>query len=162
MFTLLKKTACPHTYRKTASFNMTPIIDIVFLLIIFFLMVSQLIEAENFDVNVPDNCQFSQLLGADSRQVTTVTVMNSKDADGEFAVGSEKIAALAGNDLIDRLCGLINTCLETLPAEDRIVTLRIDRDVPFAKAQFALAAVARSNAVSIKLAALKDKHHNYD
>ena len=36
--------------KTAASFNMTPIIDIVFLLIIFFLVVCRFIEAENFPV----------------------------------------------------------------------------------------------------------------
>ena len=35
------------------KFNMTPIIDIVFLLIIFLIVVCQGIDAENFDVAVP-------------------------------------------------------------------------------------------------------------
>ncbi len=45
---------------RSGTFNMTPIIDIVFLLIIFFLVVCQFIEAENFPVAVPDGCEFTQ------------------------------------------------------------------------------------------------------
>ncbi|MCK4888036.1 MAG: biopolymer transporter ExbD, partial [Planctomycetes bacterium] len=44
---------------SSKSFNMTPIVDIVFLMIIFFLVVFQFIDAENFPVNVPDNCDYA-------------------------------------------------------------------------------------------------------
>jgi len=44
-----------------------------------------------------------------------------------------------------------------LPAEHRIVTLRIYRDVHFAEAQYAQAAIAASTATDIQLAVLKNK-----
>jgi len=75
------------------SFNMTPIIDIVFLLIIFFLVVCQFIEAENFPVTVPDNCQFAQSEPDPGAQLTTVTVMKTTEDEVDFAVGSEKVSA---------------------------------------------------------------------
>jgi len=142
------------------SFNMTPIIDIVFLLIIFFLVVCQFIEAENFPVTVPDDCRFAQSDTDPGTQVTTVTVMKTTEDDVAFAVGSEKVSAAAYPDLIglaDKLSQLIDARLRDLPPEHRIVTLRIDKDICFAEAQYALAAVAASSATDIQLAALKDK-----
>jgi hypothetical protein len=38
--------------------------------------------------------------------------------------------------------------------------LRIDKDVPFAQAQYALAGIAASSATDIQLAVLKDKGTN--
>jgi hypothetical protein len=49
-----------------------------------------------------------------------------------------------------------------LPSELRIVTLRIDKDIYFAEAQFALAGIAESIATDIKLAALKGKSVEID
>ena len=142
------------------SFNMTPIIDIVFLLIIFFLVVCQFIEAENFPVTVPDDCRFAQSDTDPGTQVTTVTVMKTTEDDVAFAVGSEKVSAAAYPDLIglaDKLAQLIDARLRDLPPEHRIVTLRIDKDICFADAQYALAAVAASSATDIQLAAIKEK-----
>lgn len=152
-----KTTDYCHSSHKADSFNMTPIIDIVFLLIIFFLVVSQLIEAENFDVNVPANCQFARISGRDRRQVTTVTVIKPDKSGAEFAVGCEKNITSDNADLISRLAELINVRIKDLAPEDRIVTLRIDKDVHFAQAQYALAGIAQSNAASMKLAVLKNK-----
>ncbi len=141
-------------------FNMTPVIDIVFLLIIFFLVVSQFIEAENFPVTVPDDCEFAQSDADSRRQVTTVTVMKTTSERSDFAVGSEKIAVSNYADIAEKLARLIDARLKDLPADHRVVTLRIDRDVRFAEYQYALAGVAASSATDIKLAALKDKRPN--
>jgi len=139
------------------SFNVTPIIDIVFLLIIFFLVVCQFIEAENFPVAVPDDCEFAQSGSDPGAQVTTVTVMKTGAERSAFAVGSEKVTASSYVDIVEKLAELIDVRLRDLPPERRVVTLRIDKDVCFAEAQYALAAVAQSSATDIQLATFKDK-----
>ena len=139
------------------SFNMTPIIDIVFLLIIFFLVVCQFIEAENFPVTVPDGCEFAQSDSEPGAQVTTVTVMRTNTERIAFAVSSEKITASSYADIVEGLARLIDIRLRNLPPERRVVTLRVDKDICFGEAQYALAAVAQSSATDIQLATLKDK-----
>ena len=142
------------------SFNMTPIIDIVFLLIIFFLVVCQFIEAENFPVAVPDECGFAESDLERRGRVTTVTVIRTTEERTDFAVGAEKIAGASYADIVEKLTELIDVRLKDLPADGRVVTLRIDKDVPFAQAQYALAGVAASSATDIQLAVLKDKGTN--
>ncbi len=142
------------------SFNMTPIIDIVFLLIIFFLVVCQFIEAESFPVAVPDECGFAESDLERRGRVTTVTVIRTTEERTDFAVGAEKIARASYADIVEKLTELIDVRLKDLPADDRIVILRIDKDVPFAQAQYALAGVAASSATDIQLAVLKDKGTN--
>ena len=139
------------------KFNMIPIIDIVFLLIIFFLVVCQFIEAENFPVAVPDDCQFAASQPERRGQVTTVTVMKAAEDGIDFAVGSEKIAASDYAGIVEKIAQLIDVRLKDTPVESRVVTLRIDKDVCFADAQYALAGVAASCAKDIRLSALKDK-----
>jgi biopolymer transport protein ExbD len=141
---------------RTAAFNMTPIIDIVFLLIIFFIVACRFIEAENFPVAVPDECEYAQNNSEPGSRIVTLTVMKTEE-QVSFAVGSEKVVYEGDGELIDRLCQLIDIQLKDLPAESRIVMLRIDRSIPFAEAQYALAAVAQSTATDIQLAALKEK-----
>jgi biopolymer transport protein ExbD len=139
------------------SFNVTPIIDIVFLLIIFFLVVCQFIEAENFPVDVPEGCEFAQNDVDEAAHLTTVTVMKGDEGGSEFAVGSEKVSVAGYSELVERLAGLIDARLEDLPAERRIVTLRVDKDICFGEAQYALAGIAASRAAEIQLAALKEE-----
>ncbi len=141
-----------HRSAKSDSLNMTPIIDIVFLLIIFFLVVCQFIEAENFPVTVPDGCEFAQSDSEPGAQVTTVTVMKTDKGKITFAVGPEKIPASGYTSIVERLAELIDVRLRGLPPERRVVTLRIDKGICFGEAQYALAAVAQSSATDIQLA----------
>ena len=133
--------------------NMTPIIDIVFLLMIFFLLASHFIEAENFEVAVPDNCAFAEETAQQTNQITTLTILKTDFGD-EFAVGSRKIAYDNPSELIEQMSRLIDESLENVPEKQRVVVLRIDRQVEYNHAQFALAAVAASKANEIRLATL--------
>ena len=146
----------------SSSFNMTPIIDIVFLLIIFFLVVSQFIEAENFDVSLPTDCDFAQTNPTNQAQAATVTIMKTPNEKTAYAVGAELINSKNPELLIDNMARSIDTRLENMSPEDRVVTLRIDKDIYFSDAQYALAAVANSKATKIKLAALKGHTQNSD
>ena len=146
--------------RSMQSFNMTPIIDIVFLLIIFFLVVCQFIEAENFPVAVPDGCEFAQSDAEPGVQLTTVTVMKTSEEKIGFAVGPEKITTSNYAEIATKLAELVDVRLKDLPPDHRVVTLRIDKDVCFSEAQYALAGIAASSATDIRLAALKDKRHD--
>ena len=146
-----------HSGGKSGSFNMTPIIDIVFLLIIFFLVVCQFIEAENFSVSVPDGCEFASPASELGAGATTITVMKESEGEVNFAVGAEKITASDGSDLAEQIAHLVDVSLEDLPPDRRVVTLRIDREVCFAEAQYALAAIAQSSATDVQLAALRDR-----
>jgi biopolymer transport protein ExbD len=137
------------------AFNLTPVIDIVFLLIIFFAVVCKFIEAENFPVAVPAGCENAQSEVEQQKVSTTVTVMKADGAMSEFAVGSEKVSMENYDEVTDKLAGLINERLKGLSSESRVVTLRIDGDICFAEAQYALAGLAKSDATDIRLAVLK-------
>lgn len=146
--------------RTKSGLNVTPIIDIVFLLIIFFLVVCQFIEAENFPVSVPDRCRFSLNDSEYQAQMTTVTVMKTTEDKSCFAVGSEKVISASYAGIAGKIAELIDERLNSLPSNNRVVTLRIDKDVCFAEAQYALAGIAQSSATDIQLAVLRDKHNN--
>jgi biopolymer transport protein ExbD len=138
------------------AFNLTPVIDIVFLLIIFFAVVCKFIEAENFPVTVPTACENAEN-DIDKQSVSaTVTVMKTDGGMSEFAVGSEKITVSDYDEVTDKLAELINIHLKSLPSENKTITLRIDRDVAYCDVQYALAALAQSDAADIHLAVIKD------
>ncbi|MCK4913233.1 MAG: biopolymer transporter ExbD [Planctomycetes bacterium] len=137
------------------SFNMTPIIDIVFLLIIFFLVVCQFIDAENFPVSVPQNCEFALDDNQPNAQFATVTVMKANDGRVSFAVGAENVSTSDNSKIAGHLAKLLDVRLENLPVDKRIVTLRIDKDVCFSDAQYALSGIAASTATDVRMAVLK-------
>ncbi len=157
------------------TFNLIAVIDVVFLLIIFFLVVCRFIEAENFEVSVTDNCEFAEVKEDTQTQMATVTVMKNEDGKIDFAVGPDKITVFSNtgfqpvltrtrcpcyNEVVAKIAQSIDSYLLNLPSDDRVVILRIDKDVCFADAQCALAGVAKSRAANIQLAVLKEKRLN--
>jgi len=139
------------------GFNITALIDVVFLLIIFFLVVCRFVEAENPGVAVPDGCKWAWDGRGRDEQGVTLTVI---DDGGRvvFGVGGEWMRATGDEDmrgLAGRLARLIDGRMKDLDAWRRVVTLRIDKDVRYAEAQYALAAVAESTATDVRLAVVK-------
>jgi biopolymer transport protein ExbD len=138
------------------SLNVIPFIDILFQLIIFFALVCQFIDMDNFDVSVPDQCKYAENKQDTRTQLTTVTVLKNKD-NVDFAVGPEKITSQSRIQAADKIAQLLDTQMKNLLPADRIVVLRIDKDVPYSDAQYALAGIAKSCASDIQLAVLKEK-----
>ena len=138
------------------TLNVIPFVDILFLLIIFFSLMGQLLETEAPAISLPDGCDFTVAEDQMGSQVATVTLIRNEQGRSDFAVGAEKVTGADYEEISGRLAGLIDSCLKDLPADKRIVTLRIDKDIPYAEAQYALAAVAKSTATDIRLAAVKE------
>ena len=140
------------------AFNITPIIDIVFLLIIFFLVVCQFVEAENFPVTVPDQCDAAGASVEPGRQPITVTVMKNSAGRISYAVGPDVLSPPADRSaarLTDALKDMIDRSLSNRPQDRRIVTLRVDKDIAYGRAQHALAAIANSTATDVQLAVVR-------
>ena len=147
----------PKRYRGTVqTLNVIPFVDVLFQLIIFFALACQLIATENLQVYVPDNCNFASSDDERQAQITTVTVMKDERGKSSFAVGSQKVELSNYDQTAEKVAELLDARLKDLPANGRVVTLRIDKDIPYAEAQYALAAVAKSTATDIRLAAVKD------
>lgn len=138
---------------------MTPIIDIVFLLIIFFMLVCQFIVAENFDLNVPDNITSARPADAAHEKTTTVTIMFDQNGNIAYAVGSQIISAPPGPQIAEAIADAIDNRMQNLPVEKRVVSLRSDKNIPFKNAKYALAAVSQSSATDIKWAVNKQKQN---
>ena len=70
--------------RRPASLgmNMTPMIDIVFLLIIFFMTVSQITRSLDHPIDLPD-------VGPGGEQLETVTITINMDASGQMIVAGK-------------------------------------------------------------------------
>ena len=139
---------------------MTPLIDIVFLLIVFFVIVCHFIEAENFGVNVPDECGLARIYGEDQRGMVTLTVMKNENGQARFAVGSRIFDGSDRRALVDDIVAVIDSQLGAKKADDKVLMLRIDKAIPYSQAQYALAAAAQSSAGHLRIAALTEEDQN--
>jgi biopolymer transport protein ExbD len=135
--------------------NMIPTIDILFQLVIFFMLACQFAVVEQFPIPVPDECAYAAPARPDQLSLT-ITMARNEAGQVLLAVGSEKITVSHDKDLTDEIIELINEAIPD-PKMHGIVCLRIARDMPFAEYQYALKAVAKSNAAEIKMAVLKEK-----
>ena len=144
---------------QTTGCNMTPIIDVVFLLIIFFMLVCQFIVAENFEVDVPDHISSArQAEDTHAAQTAIVTVMLDEQGHPRYAVGSRIIdAAAVGGDITAAIASAIDRQLVSLPPERRVVTLRSDKSIKFKYTKYILSALSQSTATDVKWAVIKHK-----
>lgn len=137
-------------------FNMTPVIDIVFLLIVFFVVVFQFIGTEGPQVQLPAECSFAENINENRPWPATITAGRTDDGQIVFAVGPENIKAESKAELIQTMQKSLDGHLSNLPGQERVVVLRIDKDISFADAQYALAAAAASSANRMRLATLAE------
>jgi len=137
--------------RTNWSMDATPIIDVVFLLIIFFLLVCQFIAAENFEALVPDGIVSAQERREGQDTEVTVSVIYH---DGKvcYAVGSQTLENCADELVSDVLRRTVDDRLAGKPGQQKIVCLRADRQMEFGCVQHALKAIAQSGAEQIRWA----------
>ena len=133
--------------------NLTPIIDMVFLLIIFLVIVYQGIDAENFQLDVPGYCTYAET-DKDEKSPATISIFpDLSNGTITFAVGSEKCPFQQPSDIVNWLVSHINK--ETTEKNLTTLRLRIDKTVKFRNAQLALAAAAKSNATDLEISTIK-------
>lgn len=139
--------------RTSAGFNITPIIDIVFLLIIFFLLVCRFIETEPQDVNLPRACDSAELLEGKPSPVV-LAMIKSGDTVKTYLNGKE--ISLTGNaPPLSAVSSRINTLVKESAPGQEIATLKIDKRVTCRRFKYALQAIAESNVEDIRLAVIK-------
>jgi biopolymer transport protein ExbD len=135
--------------------NVIPFVDILFLLIIFFILASRFAASEAFTVQVPDAIEQARVAKT-SEGSATITLMSSSGVT-TCAIGSEVIPSLDKTVLVEKLSSALDQRLEFFPPDKRIVALRIDKHVPYKDTQYILAAVARSKASAVHLVAIREK-----
>ncbi len=136
------------------NLNLTPVIDIVFLLIIFFLFVCNFIHTEDLSLNVPESCKSSENLKHDETSYVTLSLTKQENSVKYF-VQSVPVKYEPGEILVKELVFNLDEELNTLSDTEKIVNLRIDRNIAFEKAKYALMAVAGSSATDIRISTLK-------
>ncbi|NLK42368.1 MAG: biopolymer transporter ExbD [Planctomycetes bacterium] len=130
------------------AFDMTPVIDVVFLLIIFFMLVCQFIVAERFRVQVPEDIVSAGKSQDDDRILTLVVVPQDKGV--VYAVDNERLDVANAADLSAVIAAAIDEHFRTAdPQQPRIVWLRCDKSAFFGDVRPVLEGIARSRATHV-------------
>ena len=123
--------------------NMTPLIDVVFLLIIFFLVSSQLAKQEaNVTLSLPEASTGSEAVNNEQRRMT----LNVR-ADGSISIGGHEVSA-------SQLEGRLAEAVE-IKGSDVEVRIRASRDLPYEEAETLMLACARQGIWNVTFAVYK-------
>ena len=141
---------------EAETFDMTPIIDVVFLLIIFFMLVAQFIVAEQYKVSVPGDIKTAQAKDAEEKHPLTITVMPDESQGFICVVGGEKLASVGGKDMKLLITSVINDYLTEHKPADQTVRLRCDRSAPFGQVKYILSGISQSRAENLDWAVLAE------
>ena len=132
--------------RRALQFNITPLIDIVFLLIIFFLVASHFVRNDNSEsVDLPR----ASAANSDDNPAyrLTVTIL----ADGSLSIGGKRTTS---ETVLQRIAGLASTA--TADGSQPEVRIRADRAGRFGMIRPLIEQCARHNIRSIQLAVSTD------
>ncbi len=104
--------------RTLANLSLTPLIDVVFLLVIFFLVTSRFSEEERrADINIPDSVAAAPLIAKPKELIVNIT------SAGDYYVGEEKLTP-------DELVKQIKQHWYNNPTKNNVV-VRADRNCRF-------------------------------
>lgn len=131
----------PHDRRRgPIEFNMTPMIDVVFLLIIFFLVSSHLAKQETqLEMPLPAAAQGTEPTSSDAPRVTLNLL-----ADGQIHLAGRAVSA---SQLADRF-----QALRQESGKDVEIRIRGHRDVPYEHVEPILLACAKSGIWNVTFA----------
>lgn len=128
------------------GFNMTPMIDVVFLLIIFFLVSSHLAKQEaQMKLDLPDVAEIDDAADDASAERVIVNVQ----ADGELYLAGHRVTP---DEVQRRLSERVRTS-----GRDLEVRIRSDRRAPYGQVEPIMLACARSGIWNVTFAVIKEK-----
>ncbi len=149
----LRKSILSSTDRDT-QFNMTAMIDIVFLLIIFFMLVCQFITRENYQLILPDACPAALVPDTPDENAVTVSVFrDAKENQLTYAVRGRTFTQTEHQQIVTDLANEIRS--ETARKKQAVVHLRAHADLGYIEVQTALEALARAGVQRVQLAAYR-------
>ena len=130
--------------------NLTPMIDVVFLLIIFFVLVSQLARAERVELTLPQLRAPAAGVGDEDREVViSILPLSHPDADRHWCqVGVRRI--IGGRNAVGRLADALADILRDDPGAN--FTIRAPRDATYERVYPALEACREAGVPEAQLA----------
>ena len=139
---------------------MTALIDVVFLLIIFFMLVCQFIVSENYRLFIPDDCANAIVPDHPDSGAVTVSVFGKPPAESvSYAVRARRfdLSSPSYREDPDKLLAEFTNEIvsQAHKRTDALVHLRADRDLTYGQVQEALLAIAQAGITKVQLAAFQ-------
>lgn len=132
-----------HHHAPTGKINVTPLIDVVMVLIVFYLIVGKLAADRRVPVKLPPSAIGIADEGKSERTPIIITVSRAADA-------SAATISLDGTPITDP--STLAATLKGLDASTRIVQLRADKSLDYSAISPVLEACRGAGVASVKLA----------
>ena len=132
------------------EFNMTPMIDIVFLLIIFFMLITRFVSAEIADVALPD---------PEASQARELKLLDKVVLNLQYTPGVDEPTVRLGPFLVSTMQELQDLLVETReqPGNEAVqVIFRADRELEYRYVREAMDAVAAAGIERLNIGAQTD------
>lgn len=129
--------------------NLTPMIDVTFLLIIFFMLVSQITQSETDPIHIPRPTN-SQARELKYENKLTITLLH----DGGGGVGRYKVGSRLAES-VDQVRAIAEECRRMAEAEGQRldVIVRADRDIRYRHVRPLLEAIIKAGLEKVSIAA---------
>ena len=160
----MKKTLQSIRRHPAVQFNLTPLIDVVFILITFFMLICRSIGRENYKLELPDDCATAVVSEESEQNAITVSVFKSANLNDPdplvlYAIRDQQYD-LQSDRFDDDPYRLVQAMSEQLAREvqlkgDSLVYLRADKNMTYHQVQNALLALAQAEIKTVHLAAYR-------
>jgi len=136
---------------RTIQPNLTPMVDVVFLLIVFFIVVAQITTSERFDLILPKLLHAQTAPQSDERRIVINVVPEAEiDAQG----GAFLLAGSAFGESGDAYDALVDRLSQITARDPSIaVSVRADRAEPYRRVHMALRACQEAGVARVNLIA---------
>ena len=159
---LVKRIRNSRVKHKMSQFNMTPMIDVVFLLIVFFMLICQFISQDEELVSVPDDCETVILdkVSKDNEIEIQVWADSVGGADGIIYSVNNKDYRASGYSSDEMLTADLAKQISMLAngKQKPVVRLRGDGSLSCEQVRPAIKAAGMAGLDSIRFAAFKEKN----
>ncbi|MBN2377725.1 MAG: biopolymer transporter ExbD [Sedimentisphaerales bacterium] len=174
----MKKISAIKKSPRSIQFNLTAMIDVVFILITFFMLICRSIGQENYKLSVPDECSTAQVVDQSEQGGLTVSVFprvpkvpvpataaqglghgQAGIAQAVYAVRSRTFDPQSVDYIGNRQLLLAEMTSEIKQAVQQkgesVVHLRVDKNLSYAEVQPILQALALAKVKTVHLAAYR-------
>ncbi len=136
---MVRKLTVKPVGRPSADINITPLVDVVLVLLIIFMVVTPLLE-KDIDVRVPATEQVEQ-----RTEVPPDQLVVHIDAAGDLAINDQKVSR-------DEYQGRLRAILETKPPKDRLVFMVADEGANYGRLLAVIDGAKQAGAETIGMA----------
>ncbi len=159
---LAKKIRNSKVRHRMAQFNMTPMIDVVFLLIVFFMLICQFISQDEELVSVPDDCETAVIDKVSKENEIEILVWSERAGDAGSIIYSVDnkdypVSKYSSREVLTTELACQITELKKAMKEP-VVRLRGDGSLSCEDMRPAIEAVGAAGLDTIRFAAFRDKN----